>query len=150
MTWSAFTQFTRISFNVYSICSKFTQTSANLSKRNAGPGRCESRSRPVWTVAATTLRPAGKREVGCPRNVCLTRTEGTVTKGGRKFRANLRNVCKNNGLTPPFITNKFWRCKFRANPANFAQIRPMLFRSAFFGLTPLFITPSLVRLQLLL
>ena len=72
--------------------------------------------------------------------------EGYRNKGGRKFRANLRKFGKRNGLRPLFLTNKLG--KFRANPANFAQIRPILFLSAFFGLTPPFITPPFVWFQL--
>ena len=66
-------------------------------------------------------------------------------KGGRKFRANLRKLGKHNRFTPSFITNKFG--KFRANPVNFAQIRPILFLSTCFGVTPPFITPPFVRFQ---
>ena len=75
----------------------------------------------------------------------LTRTEGTVTKGAASFaqvRASLANAMD---LHPPFITSEFGR--FRANPANFAQIRPIVFLSAFLGLTPPFITPPFVRFQ---
>ena len=73
------------------------------------------------------------------------KNKGYRNKGGRKFCANLREFCKNNGLTPPFITSKFGQ--FRANPANFMQIRPMLFLSTIFGLTPSFVTPPFVRFQ---
>ena len=57
------------------------------------------------------------------------KNKGYRNKGGRKFRANLRKFGKHNGLTHPFITNEFG--KFRANPANFAQILPILHVSDF-------------------
>ena len=60
-------------------------------------------------------------------------------KGGRKFCASLRKFCKHNGHTPPFITNKYGR--FRANPANFAQMRSILFLSTIWDLHPLVYIP---------
>ena len=67
-------------------------------------------------------------------------------KGGRKVRANLREFGKRNRFTSSFIITKFG--KFRANPANFAQLRPILFLSAFFwNLHPRLLHPPFVRSQ---
>ena len=77
---------------------------------------------------------------------CSDKNRRYRNKGGRKLRANLHKFGNNNGLTPPFTTNTFG--EFRANPANFAQIRPNLFLSACLGLTPPFITSPFVWFQL--
>ena len=88
------------------------------------------------------LRAAG---VALRRAGALTRTEGTVTKGAVHLAQFAQVWGKHNGFTSPFITNKFG--KFLANPANFAQILPMLFLSECFGLPHPFITPPFVRFQ---
>ena len=72
---------------------------------------------------------AGKLRESGPHS---EKNKGYRNKGGRKFSANLRKSGKHNGFTPPFITSKIG--EFRANPANFAQIRSILFLSTFFGL----------------
>ena len=97
-------------------------------------------SKSIKTAVAETM---GLRAHGSDRN------KRYRNKRGRKFRATLRKFCKNNlpNLRKNCKNNFANLHKFRTNPANFAQSRQMLHVSAFFRLTPPFITPPFVPFQ---
>ena len=130
------------SLECQSIIRNCERTACHVRSPRSQVPTCTDRSE---TAQSARERFWGRRGDGLEALEKSDESKGYRNQGGVNFAQVCAHLANTMDLQSPFITSKFG--EFRAHPANFAQIRPMLFLSTIFGLTPPFITLPFVWFQ---